>query len=147
MISSVLPGGKYRELRTAFIAKYGPAFITMAQYENSFGAKFTGERLRWKNGASQMVIGQLGANRMERTPFQDTMHSMNEQLRAAKIKLAIVGKSEWNHMLAEAYEASLQTIEKLNDDVLPNNVLLIMWHTALRKECEAAGALDRKKDM
>jgi hypothetical protein len=91
-IESQLPGSEYRTLRTAFITKHGKPTVSVGQYTNRFGAKVTGEELRWKNSTSQINIGEL--------------------------------------------------------DAVSNNVLLTIWHTALKAECEKAGALkDRGKDL
>jgi hypothetical protein len=92
MIRSELPGQEYQELRSAFIDKYGRPVVTAQQYQNKFGAKLTGERLRWKNSVSQISIGEM--------------------------------------------------------DATSNNTLLTIWHNALLKEVEAAGAVkDPTKDL
>jgi hypothetical protein len=61
MIQSELPGDSYKEIREAFIEKYGSPSITLARYQNSFGVVSTGEKLHWRNAVSRIDIGQLDA--------------------------------------------------------------------------------------
>lgn len=59
-IESDLPRTEYRNLRAAFIAKYGLASGSKSVgYQNGFGAQFVGERLYWNNQASSIAIGEL----------------------------------------------------------------------------------------
>jgi hypothetical protein len=60
-IQSELPGSQYRELRTAFVGKYGAPIRRVTHYQNSFGAQSSGEELRWQNATSQINIGELDA--------------------------------------------------------------------------------------
>jgi hypothetical protein len=72
-IDSELPRPDFGNLREAFIAKYGPPFATeIAHYQNGFGARFSGQRLFWRNSVSTIAIGELdGEDNTVQLVFRD----------------------------------------------------------------------------
>jgi hypothetical protein len=149
-IESELPEGSYRELREAFVAKYGKALVGIAQYQNSFGAKAIGQQLGWKNAVSQISIGQLDAKQRS-DPFRDQIEEMDEHIRSTKVDLEALDLSPDAQLAARAYNKSVETIKQINKALEGhNNVLLTIWHNALWKEVESAGrpaVKDRAKDL
>lgn len=147
MIRSVLAIANYTELRSAFVTKYGPPLVITARYQNSFGAKFTGERLSWKNSTSQIAIGQYDADGIGRGPFETQMQLSGQDIMLLKADIAVISQPESVRVKEKAYAESVKQIANMQSDAAPNNVLLVISHTALQKQCEAAGAVNRQKDM
>jgi len=57
-------GSEFRAMLEAFTGKYGqPTSQEMRDYQNSFGAKFTGRIITWDNGVSRIVLTEFGADR------------------------------------------------------------------------------------
>ena len=56
MIKSTLPSRNYREIRGAFVEKYGAPVIKVAQYQNEFEAKIEGEELLWTAETCQIRV-------------------------------------------------------------------------------------------
>src|ERR1035438_458569 len=145
MIKSTLPGSEYSVLRSASIDKYGAPSIGIAHYQNSFGAMFSGETLLWKNALSQISIGQRDGERDDSLVAQ--LKDMDAQIRSTTVNTAAIGKGYEATKAAHVYGEVLHTMREGNASALGEpNVLITIWHTALRKECEAAGAVDRKSD-
>jgi hypothetical protein len=146
MIKSTLPGKDYAVLRAAFIDKYGPPTINSAEYQNAMGAKFNGEKLLWSNGISQIAIGERDGE--HDSAFISKMKDMAAHIRAIEVDTAAIGKGYESTKLAKVYGSVLQEFRQMNMLALESaNVLITIWDNALRKECEAAEGLDRKKDM
>ena len=146
MIKSTLPGKQYPALRSAFVEKYGTPSVTIAEYQNSFGAKFNGEKLLWSNGVSQISMGERDGERDD--PSISQMKDSAAHIRSIKINTVAIGKGYEAGKTAYVYDHVLQEIRQKNKLALDSaNVLIVIWHNALRKECETAGTVDRKKDM
>jgi hypothetical protein len=147
MIKSTLPGSEYPALRSAFIQKYGSPLARIAQYQNSMGGKFTGEELLWRNGVSQIQLGQRDGERDDPATVQ--LKDMEFSLKVSKVHLEATTTGGYETKLhANAYLETLQLIRERNKSALEaSNALVTIWHTVLRKECEAAGSKDRRKDM
>jgi hypothetical protein len=60
--------------------------VSIAQYGNRFGAKVTGEELRWKNSTSQINIGELDAvsNNVLLTIWHTALNAECEKVGALK---------------------------------------------------------------
>jgi hypothetical protein len=146
MIKSTLPASEYPVLRSAFIDKYGTPSVSAAEYQNSFGAKFSGEKLLWENSVSGMSLGQRDGDRDD--PLTEQLKDTDVRIRSIKVNTAAIGKGYEATETATVYGRVLQEVREGNKGSLnSSNVLVTIWHNALRKECEAAGAVDRKKDM
>lgn len=60
-ISATFYAMRFTAMQEALTGKYGtPASITTADYQNAFGAKFTGSIVTWGNSTSTITLSQYG---------------------------------------------------------------------------------------
>jgi len=67
-------GGNFKSMLEAFTGKYGaPTTQENHDYQNAFGAKFTGLIVVWDNSTSRIVISEIGADKdTSAVEFTDT---------------------------------------------------------------------------
>jgi hypothetical protein len=147
MIKATLPGDKYSEIRSAFATKYGVPSVSVAKYQNSFGATFSGERLLWSNEASQIAIGERDGE-PDRPLLADTKDS-GAEVRRTTVETEVIGKGYDAYRFAQIYSEVLRQIREQNRRALESpSVQVTIWHNALRNACETAGAAKgREKDL
>jgi hypothetical protein len=147
MIVSTLPGSQYPTLRNAFVEKYGVPSITNAQFQNSFGAQLSGERLLWKNGVSQILMGQRDGGRDDLAAAEGK--DSDVRIRSMSIETKAIGKRYELKKIARVYAGVLEIQREHDKQALQSdNVLITISLNDLRKECEAAAAdKGRQKDM
>jgi hypothetical protein len=147
MIRSTLPGKEYSTLREAFVEKYGIPSITTGQYQNSFGAQLSGEKLLWKNGVSQILIGQRDGER-EDLPTSQAKDS-DIRIRSMSIETKAIGHGYESKKIARVYAGVIDTMRERDKQALQSdNVLITTSLNDLKNECEAAAADQRRqKDL
>jgi hypothetical protein len=146
MIKSTLPGKSYPELRNTFVEKYGAPIVSVAQYQNLLGAKLDGEKLLWKTDLSQINIGQRDGEPDDPTVTQ--AKDIQSSIMSTRARTAAIGKGYEATKTATVYGQVLSMLRSRHrEELAGSNVLITIWHTALRKECETAGSVDRKKDV
>jgi hypothetical protein len=61
-ISATFYTSRFTAMQEAFSGKYGTPFVTIVEYQNAFGAKFTGSVATWDNSLSTIVLRQYGGS-------------------------------------------------------------------------------------
>jgi hypothetical protein len=147
MIRSTLPGTNYQEIRDAFVEKYGTPMIRVAQYQNGFGAKIEGEELLWTTEVSQISIGQRDGEPDD--PSVTAAKDNRAEIASDQAATAAIGKGYAATRTAAVYGQVLTKLRAAHRVELGgSNVLVTIWDTALRRQCEAVGsAKDRAKDL
>jgi hypothetical protein len=65
-ISAMFDAQRFSTMQEALTGKYGPpSSVTPVEYQNGFGAKFTGSVLSWDNGVSTIILRQYGSGSVE----------------------------------------------------------------------------------
>jgi hypothetical protein len=65
-ISATFYASRFAAMQEALAEKYGPpSSATSVEYQNAFGAKFTGSVVTWDNGVSTITLRQYGSNSLE----------------------------------------------------------------------------------
>jgi hypothetical protein len=146
MIRSTLPGQSYPDLRKTFTDKYGSPEFRTVQYQNSSGAKADGEKLLWKTAISQISIGERDGQPDD--PFMTSLKDSAVRIAATEARTAAIGNGYEATKTATVYGQVLNEFRgRHRQELSASNVLIVIWDTALRNECDAAGSTDRKKDI
>ena len=106
-----------------------------------------GERVSWKNAVSSIAIGEREAKGLDRGPFETALRQATEESVVARVKLDAVGMYEDELANVRAYLQFRATMERMNENGAPRNVLVIMLHTRLAKKVAASAVSNPLKDM
>jgi hypothetical protein len=77
---------RFTSMQEALSGKYGaPASVTTADYQNAFGAKYTGSVIIWDNGVSSITLRQYGGS-LEYSALVIEHKALSAQAAAARPK-------------------------------------------------------------
>jgi hypothetical protein len=79
-------GSNLRSMLEAFTSKYGPPTSQeQHEYQNGFGAKFSGLIVVWENSTSRIVISEIGADK-DTSAIEFTHKQLRKEAEAAAPK-------------------------------------------------------------
>jgi hypothetical protein len=147
LIRSTLPKESYRTIRSAFEEKYGVPTSHVEQYQNSFGATFTGENLLWSNEISRISITEHGSD--PDSQIVSESKDIETKIRSTKASTLAIGKGYELTRTAHVYGQVIQEMRDRNRTALQaTTVVISIWHVGLKAQFEAAGASKtRGKDL
>jgi hypothetical protein len=86
-ISATFYASRFTAMQEALTGKYGtPSSITAVDYQNTFGAKFTGSVVTWDNGTSVLTLRQYGSGSVENSGLVIEHKALAAQAAAARPK-------------------------------------------------------------
>jgi hypothetical protein len=86
-ISATFYASRFTAMQEALTGKYGtPSSITAVDYQNTFGAKFTGSVVTWDNGTSVLTLRQYGTGSVENSGLVIEHKALAAQAAAARPK-------------------------------------------------------------
>ena len=84
-ISATFDASRFNAMQEAFTGKYGrPSSATVVDYQNAFGAAFTGSVVSWDNNASTITLRQYGGGTVENSGLEIQHKAIAAQASADK---------------------------------------------------------------
>jgi hypothetical protein len=85
-IEYVFPQSGFSEVQEAMVATYGkPRDITTKEYQNSFGAKFTGKVCTWDNAVSGIILMERSVD-LKTSLLMFVHHELDKVVEARRVK-------------------------------------------------------------
>jgi len=86
-VSATFYASRFTAMQEALTGKYGtPSSITAVEYQNAFGAKFTGSVVTWDNNVSTITLRQYGGSSVEYSGLVVEHKALAAQAATAKPK-------------------------------------------------------------